>query len=134
MTTSVTAQAKKHTYIRAWISRSEVTSYSAITYMYLYMAVSSCVHIDDMRVQCRSSSEYPEKCPEIRILVLIFNFFQGPTTPPNNLWPPHFKSVSGAPDIYWSCPYTMHILKMTFMLTYVGSQDPSYSTVHWYYK
>ena len=28
---------------------------------------SSRVRVYDMRVQCRSSSEYPEKCPEIRI-------------------------------------------------------------------
>ena len=60
-----------------------------------YMYVSTCVDIriggdkfqcnhvhgvrvDDMRVQGRytCSSEYREKCPEIRILVL------GPTTPP----------------------------------------------------
>ena len=35
MTMSVTVQAKKHTckYLRAWISGSEVTSYSAIMYM-----------------------------------------------------------------------------------------------------
>ena len=61
------------------------------------MAVSSRVRVDDMRVQCRytCSSEYPEKCPEITILVIIFNFFPGggpldpglgaplgPTTPP----------------------------------------------------
>ena len=41
------------------------------------------LRVDDMRAQCRytmsCSSEYPEKCPEIRILVLIFNFFLGRT-------------------------------------------------------
>ena len=71
------------------------------------------VRVDDMRVQCRytCSSEYPEKCPEIGILVLIFNFFLGRASDPadwgplwghdtsDNPWPPHFKSGSGAPDI-----------------------------------
>ena len=42
------------------------------------------VRVDDMRVQCRytCSSEYPEKCPEITILVIIFNFFLGTAPDP----------------------------------------------------
>ena len=42
------------------------------------------VRVDDMREQCRytCSSEYPEKCPEITILVIVFNFSRGqPQTP-----------------------------------------------------
>ena len=61
--------------MRAWISASEETSFSAI--MFLYMAVSSRVCEDVMGLQRRSSSEYPEKFPEIRFLVLNFKFFRG---------------------------------------------------------
>ena len=61
--------------MRAWISASEGTSFSAI--MFLYMAVSSRVCADVMGLQRRSCSEYPEKFPEIRFLVLNFKFSRG---------------------------------------------------------
>ena len=58
--TGVTVQAKKHMYLRTWISGSEVTSYSAI--MYLYMTVSSrvrvgiCVYSVDLVQNTRKSA------------------------------------------------------------------------------
>ena len=101
---------------------------SASKEAYMYMYVSTCVgiriggeklrcnhvhgvRVDDMRAQCgytmSCSSEYPEKCPELRILVLIFNFFlgEGPFGAhgtSDNPWPPHFKSASDAPEIHYN--------------------------------